>query len=136
MNPTAIAFGAPFRRASAIGLGVTLGPCLSTPSLADASPAADQADVLQWANDLVQTCWSCRIMDSMIDVGLGMADTVFSAVAGEISTLLGLLMGLWTLFFAGKLFLPFESGGKCWLAVECRCEEIVSVRRRPRLPAR
>ena len=95
----------------------TRGPvgAICLPGLISAwvAPAwADDGQVMQWATGLVTGCWACKTMDSVVDIGLGVAESVFTAVAGETATLVGLLMGIWILFLAAKTFLPFGSEGE------------------------
>ncbi len=75
-----------------------------------ASPAR-AGQVAEWKTRLVTGCWSCDTVNEVTDIGLGVAETAFNALSGQTATLLGLLMGLWILFFAGRLFLPFGPDG-------------------------
>ncbi len=70
---------------------------------------AGQVD--DWKTRLVTGCWSCDTLNEISDIGLGVGEQAFAVLAGQTATLLGLLMGVWILFFAGRLFLPFGPEG-------------------------
>jgi hypothetical protein len=80
--------------------------------LAIAEPARAET-VTDWMfTRLVSTCWSCDTLNDITDMGLELAGQAFTALAGEVASLLGLLMGLWLLFLAGRMFLPFGPEGQ------------------------
>ncbi len=87
--------------------GAMLGPLL----VGGASPAR-AGDVLDWASGMMSECWSCDTLGQMVKVGLAFAEQAFNALAGETVNLLGILMALWLLFFAGRMFLPFGPDGR------------------------
>jgi hypothetical protein len=66
---------------------------------------------------LVGSCWACDLLDQFTAIGLGLADQVFAAICGQISALLGLLLGVWIVLFAGRCLLPFgpdQDPGALW----------------------
>ena len=78
---------------------------------------ARAGDVLTWAGRLMSGCWSCDALGTLVGIGLHFAETAFTALAGQIATLLGLVMAIWLLLFAGGTFLPFGldgSAGAFW----------------------
>lgn len=79
-----------------------------------ASPA-QAGDVLTWATSMMSGCWSCDTLGQLVKIGLAFAEQAFNALAGETVNLLGILMAIWILFFAARMFLPFgldgEAGG-------------------------
>jgi hypothetical protein len=74
------------------------------------SPAR-AGDVLDWANKVMTSCWSCGTLNQIMNVGLNLAEQAFTALASQTANLLGLLMAIWILFFAAKMFLPFGLEG-------------------------
>jgi hypothetical protein len=76
---------------------------------------AQAGDVLDWATNMMSGCWSCDTLGQLIKIGLAFAEQAFVALAGETTNLLGLLVAIWVLFFAAKMFLPFglesQAGG-------------------------
>lgn len=60
---------------------------------------------------LLQGCWACDTLNQVSNIGLSVANQAFNALSGELVTLVGALMGLWLLFFAARLFLPFGPDG-------------------------
>jgi hypothetical protein len=80
-------------------------------------PAVRAGVVADWANSVMQSCWSCDMLNQVTSIGLTLAEQAFSALAGQAANLLGLLMAIWILFFAARMFLPFgpqEEGGASW----------------------
>lgn len=73
----------------------------------------------QWVNNLVQGCWACGAFNLISAIGLSFADQIFAQLAGGLTILIGLFMGLWVLGFAAKLLLPFgaDSGREHWNAL-------------------
>ncbi|WP_158240440.1 hypothetical protein [Telmatospirillum siberiense] len=89
---------------------------LGVPLVATASPAR-AGDVLDWATNIMSSCWSCDSLGQIVKVGLGFSEQAFTALAGQTVNLLGILMAIWLLFFAGRMFMPFgiEGGaGALW----------------------
>lgn len=100
-----VAAGAPSRRA-ALGVLFTLmaGP-------------ARAGDVLDWANNVMSSCWSCDSLGQIVKIGLGFSEQAFTALASQTVNLLGILMAIWLLFFAARMFMPFGiegGGGALW----------------------
>ncbi|MDR3439226.1 type IV secretion system protein [Telmatospirillum sp.] len=87
-------------------LAVLLPPCLVV-----GGRSAFAGDVLDWATSLMNGCWSCDAVGTIVQIGLGFAEQSFTAIAGQTANLLGLLMAIWILFFAASLFLPFGPEG-------------------------
>lgn len=75
------------------------------------SSPAQASDVLDWANGMMSDCWSCSAIGQMVQIGLGFAEQAFNALATDTANLVGLLMAIWILFFAGRMFLPFGLEG-------------------------
>jgi hypothetical protein len=76
-----------------------------------AAGPAGAGDVLTWAGRLMSGCWSCDALSTLVGIGLHFAETAFTLLAGQVATLLGLLMAIWLLLFAGGTFLPFGLDG-------------------------
>lgn len=94
------------RRRRVVVLGVMAG-CL----LAGTVTPARAGDVLDWATGMMSGCWSCDALGQLVKIGLAFAEQAFNALAGETVNLLGLLMAIWILFFAARMFLPFGLEG-------------------------
>jgi hypothetical protein len=92
------------RRALLIGLCLAVVPRLA---VADAATPTPQSIIQQFAGNLLQGCWACSLLDKISAIGLGVAEQTFTALAGATSTLLGLVLAVWLLFFAARMFLPF-----------------------------
>lgn len=76
-----------------------------------ASSATAAPSVQSWADKLLNGCWACDTANQLSTLGLGLAKQVFTALCGELVSLLTVTMGLWILLFAGKMFLPFGPDG-------------------------
>lgn len=88
---------------------VWLAGGLFQPALA----AADGQTASQgWRDQLLQGCWACDTLNQVSDIGLKVANQAFAALSAELTMLTGLLMGLWVLFFAARLFMPFGPEGE------------------------
>ncbi len=72
---------------------------------------AGALDVQDLYGRLADGCWACDMLQQAGAVGLDVAQRMFDAVAGQLAALLGLLMALWILVLAGRLFLPFGPDG-------------------------
>ena len=87
-----------------VALGLLLAGGLSRPALA--------SNWTQSIRDaLLKGCWACDTLNQVSNIGLSVANQAFTALSGEMVTLVGVLMGLWVLFFAARLFLPFGPDG-------------------------
>ncbi len=80
-------------------------------AMVGAARPARAGDVLDWATGMMSGCWSCDALGQMVKVGLAFAEQAFTALAGETINLLGLLMAIWILVFAARMFLPFGPDG-------------------------
>ncbi|HIJ61466.1 MAG TPA: hypothetical protein HPQ04_02110 [Rhodospirillaceae bacterium] len=75
-------------------------------------PALAQGQSAQsWRDELLQGCWACDALEQTSGIALQLADQAFSTLSGELTTLVGILMGLWLLFFAARMVMPFGPEG-------------------------
>ncbi|PKU26309.1 hypothetical protein [Telmatospirillum siberiense] len=74
------------------------------------SAPAMASDVEDLYGRLAGGCWACDVLLQSGTIGLDLAQQTFDAVAGQLASLLGMLMALWLLFLAGRIFLPFGPG--------------------------
>lgn len=99
-----------------IGRRHVVGAAVAAGATLPATPAR-AGDVLDWATGMMASCWSCDSLGQIVKIGLGFAEQAFLALASQTVNLLGILMAIWLLFFAGRMFLPFglEGGaGELW----------------------
>ncbi len=76
--------------------------------LAMLAPLPASAQMVQALSDtLVATCWACDTLDQITGTGVALGRQLFDLLAGEMRALVGLVMALWLLLFAGRAFLPF-----------------------------
>lgn len=90
---------------------------LSVAGLALSGPSAVALEVNDLYRSLVGGCWACDALTQVTDVGLDVAEQAFNTISGEITNLLGMLMAVWLVGFAGQTFLPFgpsRSPGALW----------------------
>lgn len=80
-------------------------------SLAAAPALADDSWSSQLVTNAIRGCWACNVFNLVTTIGLSYADQAFATLANGMTLLIGLVMALWLLFFAAKLFLPFGSPG-------------------------
>jgi hypothetical protein len=73
---------------------------------------ARASTVHDWMTGLVQGCWACDVSAKLSEIGLRIADQIFNSLASDVAALVGLLMALWILYFAGQMFLPFGPEGQ------------------------
>ncbi len=99
-------------RVAAAGAAMAWLPVAEAHAAADGTAGDVTLLIEALKKSLVSGCWSCETMNNVVDIGLGVADQAFTALAGECANLLGLLMALWLLFLAGKMFLPFGPDGQ------------------------
>lgn len=84
----------------------TFGRACVLLSLAWSGPAS-AADIQDLYDRLSGNCWACDLLVRTGSSGLDFAQQAFSAVAGQLANLLGVVMALWLSFLAGRLIMPF-----------------------------
>ncbi|MDR3439225.1 type IV secretion system protein [Telmatospirillum sp.] len=58
-------------------------------------------------DQLTGGCWACDTLEQVGGIGQDIAQQLFGNVADGLSSLLGLLVGIWLLWQAGRMLLPF-----------------------------
>jgi len=74
-------------------------------------PAASALEVQDLYGKLADGCWACDMLERTGAVGFDLAQQLFEGIAQQLSTVLGMLMAIWLLYFAGEIFLPFGFPG-------------------------
>lgn len=95
------------RRTAAIAALLALFPFLA---FADGSNSSSSG-IGQLFTNLNSGCWACGTFNTLSAIGLSFADQAFTKLSDGLTVLIGLLMALWVLLFAAKLFLPFGAPG-------------------------
>jgi hypothetical protein len=88
-------------------LPLVIGLLMPLAAFADESSSAMQ----KLFNSMTNGCWACGAFNVISAIGLSFADNVFQTLADSLKLILGLFIGLWVLYFAAKVMLPFGPDG-------------------------
>jgi hypothetical protein len=90
---------------------VTAAPVIFA-AAAHADTTSPSSEAPSWVQNFATGCWACDVLNQIGNTGLSVADQIFQTLSGSLATLLGLIMAVWILIFAGRMFLPFGPGGQ------------------------